>query len=70
MTIEKIIDDVFNDPTASDWLKSALRSALSRDVLDAANDAEMLFLILSQRLGELFAANGLGDAVNKPCVLL
>ena len=66
----KIIDDVLNDPTISHWLKSALGSALNRDILDATNDAEMLFLILSRRLGELFAANGLGDAVNKPCVLL
>ncbi len=30
----KIIDDVLNDPTISDWLKWALRSALNRDPLD------------------------------------
>ena len=49
----KIIDDVLNDPTISNWLKSALGSALNRDPLDATNDAEMLFLILSTRLGSL-----------------
>ena len=53
----KIIDDVLNDPTISNWLKSALRSALHRDPLDATNDAEILFLILSQRLNTFFHEN-------------
>ena len=55
MTTEKLIDEVLNDPANSDWLKWGLRSALNRDPLDVTNDAEILFLILSQRLGELFA---------------
>lgn len=55
MNTEKLIDDVLNDPTISHWLKSTLKSALNRDPLDATNDAEVLFLILSRRLGELFA---------------
>lgn len=54
MTIEKVIEEVLNDVTTSDWLKSALRSALSRDMLDAANDAEFLFAILSKRLNAIF----------------
>ena len=53
----KIIDDVLNDPTISNWLKSALGSALNRDILDATNDAEILFLILSQRLNAIFYEN-------------
>jgi hypothetical protein len=60
----KIIDDVLNDPTISDWLKWALRSALNRDPLDVTNDAEILFLILSQRLGELFAEHAPQNLIN------
>lgn len=55
MTTKKLIDEVLNDSTVSNWLKSALSSALNRDLLDATNDAEMLFFILANRLGELFA---------------
>ena len=69
MTTEKLIDDVLNDPTISHWLKSALGSALNRDPLDATNDAEILFLILSQRLGELFAEHTPPELQNG-CVLL
>ena len=57
MTTQKLIDDVLNDPTISHWLKSSLSSALNRDPLDAANDAEMLLLILSQRLNAFFYEN-------------
>ncbi len=57
MTIENIIDEVLNDPTTSDWLKWALRSALNRDILDATNDAEILFMILSARLNAIFHEN-------------
>jgi hypothetical protein len=53
----KIIDDVLNDPTISDWLKWALRSALNRDPLDVTNDVEILHLILVQRLEALGLVN-------------
>ena len=66
----KIIDDVLNDPTISDWLKWALRSALNRDPLDVTNDAEILFLILSQRLCELFANYQPPELQNDSCVPL
>ena len=66
----KIIDDVLNDPTISNWLKSALRSALNRDPLDVANDAEILFFILSTRLGELFADHAPPELQNDSCVSL
>ena len=39
MTIESTIEEILNDKSASNWLKSSLRSALARDVLDAASDA-------------------------------
>ena len=37
---------VLSDPCASFWLKQALRSALTRDPVDAANDAEVLLCLL------------------------
>lgn len=43
------IEQVLADPAASDWLKVALRSALSRDPVDAANDAEVLAKLLDRR---------------------
>ena len=43
------IEEVLRDPSASFWLKAALRSALSRDPVDAANDAEVLALLLDRR---------------------
>ena len=66
----KIIDDVLNDPTISNWLKLALSSALNRDALDATNDAEILFFILSTRLGELFAEHTPPELQNDSCVPL
>ena len=70
MTINKLIDDVLNDPTISHWLKSSLSSALNRDLLDATNDAEMLFFILANRLGELFAEHEPPELQNDSCVPL
>ena len=70
MTTNKLIDYVLNDPTISHWLKSALSSALNRDLLDATNDAEMLFFILSRRLGELFANYEPPELQNDSCVPL
>lgn len=43
------IEEVLRDPSASFWLKAALRSALARDPVDAANDAEVLTRLLDQR---------------------
>ncbi len=41
---------VLNDGTASDWLKNALRSALEHDAVKAANEAELLALVLRGRV--------------------
>jgi hypothetical protein len=43
------IEEVLRDPSASSWLKAALRSALGRDPVDAANDAEALARLLDHR---------------------
>jgi hypothetical protein len=46
-------EDVLRDPAASSWLKHALLAALSRDPVDAANDAEMLARLLDQRCRDI-----------------
>ncbi len=43
------IEEVLRDPSASFCLKAALRSALGRDPVDAANDAEVLARLLDPR---------------------
>ena len=70
MTEKIVIDEILNDPTISDWLKCALRSALNRDALDATNDAEILFLILSTRLVDLFAESTHHAPAQNECVPL
>ena len=47
------LDEVLLDPAGSLWLKSALRSALSRDPVDAANDSEILARLLDLRCDRL-----------------
>ena len=45
---------ILADPAASEWLKSALKSAVERDPVDALNDALVLAATLEDRLrGEL-----------------
>lgn len=43
------IDDVLQDPVTSRWLKAALEKALTRDPVDALNDA-LLLAVLVERL--------------------
>jgi hypothetical protein len=40
---------VTEEPAASDWLKEALMNAINRDPVDVANDAQVLYEILTQR---------------------
>jgi hypothetical protein len=47
------IEEVLHDPAASSWLRNALNSALVRDPVDAANNAELLARILDARCQEL-----------------
>ena len=45
-------DAVLSDPAASTWLRSTLSLALTRDPVDAANEAELLSRVLAARAGE------------------
>jgi hypothetical protein len=44
------VADILQDPSASDWLKNALRAALERDPVDALNDALALAGALEEKL--------------------
>ncbi len=48
-------EQILADPAASFWLKEALKKALSRDPVDALNDAEILTAVLQARLNQLMA---------------
>lgn len=45
-------EEVLRDESASEWLKSALRSALDRNPVDALNDALLLSGLLEERVRE------------------
>jgi len=51
------IEQILADPAASDWLKDALYSALSRDPVDAANDAEVLAKVLDHRCRQMLESS-------------
>ena len=51
------IDEVFADPAASDWLKTALRSSLYRDPVDAAHDSVVLARLLGRRCDVILSAH-------------
>ena len=44
--------DILNDFSASYWLKNALKTALERDPVDAAHDAEVLADTLKRRMNK------------------
>ena len=44
------VDQIMSDFSSSTWLKNALQAALLRDPIDAANDAEILFLVLADKV--------------------
>jgi hypothetical protein len=48
---------VLHDPAASSWLKTCLCSALSRDPVDAANDAEVLAELLELRCRDVLSGD-------------
>jgi predicted nucleic acid-binding protein len=43
---------ILADESASNWIKNALRVAVTRDPVDAANDAEILASVLRYRAEE------------------
>lgn len=47
------ITAALGDPAASSWLKTSLCSALSRDPVDAANDADVLAQLLERRCRDI-----------------
>ena len=51
------IDEVLVDPAASFWLKTALRSALGRDPVDAAHDSEILARLLEERCDKILSGS-------------
>ncbi len=48
---------VLADPSTSFWLKSAIEAALTRDPVDALNDALVLAAVLDGRLRVVFGLN-------------
>lgn len=50
--VQDEIIELMNQPSTSTWLKTALQSALSRDCVDVANDAEVLRNILDRHAAE------------------
>lgn len=50
---------ILADPASSYWLKDALRSALDRDPIDAAADAELLAHVLKDRANRALALHTL-----------
>jgi len=46
-TLTDDIAQVLAEPQTSDWLRAALRAALRRDPVEAANDAERLAELLT-----------------------
>ena len=55
---------ILTDPSASFWMKAALRSALDRDPVDAANDAEVLAKALSRRCNRLLRDSEIGASMD------
>jgi len=53
---------------ASWWLRSCLLSALSRDLVDAANDAEALAQLLGRGCQELWGENTQSLKVEQPSI--
>ncbi len=51
------IAEVLEDPRTSTWLRETLRSAIQRDPVDAANDAQRLASLLTGRLEAMIFLN-------------
>lgn len=49
------IPTVMADPCVSNWLKNVLNSAMNRDPVDAANDADLLAKLLDARCNALLS---------------
>ena len=49
---EQRVARILADPSASQWLKDALRSAMKRELSEAVRDAEVLLDVLAMRMKE------------------
>lgn len=58
------VEHILTDPSASFWIKGALRSALDRDPVDAANDADVLAKALTRRCNRLLGDSQLGTSMD------
>jgi len=56
------IEAILADPSTSNWLKSSLSAALSRDPVDAANDACLLKTLLEERSDAILHDTYRGEA--------
>jgi hypothetical protein len=52
MPTDEEIKRICEDPAVSFWLRNALVSALARDPVDAANDADVLSWVLDKRASD------------------
>lgn len=52
------IQQLLLDPSTSTWLSNALTAALCRDPVDAANDADLMALVLDRRAKKILKAAG------------
>lgn len=58
------VEQILADPSASFWIKAALRSALNRDLVDAANDADVLARALSRRCNRSLRDSAIGTSID------
>lgn len=66
MDVDEEIQAVIASPGTSLWLRQALEQALTRDCVDAANDAEFLSEILARRCDAVAVQGSLGgEGVNR-----
>lgn len=63
------IRQILSEPGTSTWMKEALTTALNRDPVDAAKDAELLAIVLGHRADQINwaaqAARGAMDAIKR-----
>ena len=56
MPSDEELRKILKDPGMSSWFKLALSTALNRDPVDAAADADLLAIVLARRAGQINAA--------------
>ena len=62
-------NQVLADPTASAWLKSALRALDGRDPVDALNDVDALLAITEQRFRDIYPDDRTGCGTVRAAIL-